>query len=560
MSMIQEGIFELIISPESPDYLYCIDERTLLPDPFSRWQPFGVHGPSRIYGSDFTWTDQSWKGIPLSTFIVYELHVGTFTSEGTFEAVIEKLPYLRSLGITAVELMPVIEFPGSRNWGYDGVYPYAPHHLYGGPDGLKRLIDACHAHGLAVILDVVYNHLGPEGNYLGQFGPYFTDRYPTPWGQAVNYDGSGSEHVRRFVMDNALFWLTEYHVDALRLDAIHAIFDFSARHILEEMGQEFHKQSHALGRQAFLLLESDLNDVRVLKPVPEGYGADAQWSDDFHHALHALIAPTKWEYFADFGKMEHLVKSLTEGFAYQGQFSNYRQMQFGSSSKDLPGEQFIVCIQNHDQVGNAGQGKRLGAFVTADQYKLATLLLFCAPNIPLLFMGQEWNAEAPFYYFTSFEDEALSGSVREGYQNEFKLNEAVDPQDLKRFEASKLPWHQLEEPQHNQMVEFYRHVIHLRKTVPCLCNCRKDLTAVRFSEEDRWLILERSDPGGSKMVLAANFSDQARLIPTPFASGSWQNGFVQEELLFQADAEHPLQVSPWSALLFIQLLERLEYL
>ncbi len=523
------GIFQISLPYQSSpmDYFYCIDGDRLRPDPASRWQPFGVHGPSRVYDpKKFEWNDQSWKGIALSDYLIYELHIGTFTPEGTFEAAINKLPHLRELGITAIELMPIIEFPNDRNWGYDGVYPYAPHHSYGGPNGLKRLIDACHQEGLAVIIDVVYNHLGPEGNYLSDFGFYFTDHYKTPWGKAINFDGAYSDAVRDFFIENALYWLEEYHVDALRLDAIHSIFDFSACHILKEMREVFHKKADELGRTAYIIAESDLNDVRLLNPLDKGgYAIDSQWNDDFHHALYALLTKSQWGYFADFGHIADLTKAIKDGFVYDGKWSSYRKKRFGSSSRHIPGDQFVVCIQNHDQIGNAAQGIRLGRLVDADQYRLASVILFCASNIPLLFMGQEWNATTPFLFFTSYEDEALALSVREGYHREFQLNpldsSTLDPQDVNRFNQSKLKWSELPLPAHQEMFRFYQRLISLRKELKCLSNSRKDLTKTQFSENEKWLVVHRSDPSGSEALLIANLAADVQEINVFFSPGSW---------------------------------------
>src|SRR6478609_1388103 len=398
---------------EGADYFYVLNNERERPDPVSRWLPRSVHGPTRIVNPDsFRWSDQGWSGIPLGDFIIYELHTGTFTREGTFEGMIPRLPYLRDLGITAIEIMPVAEVPGNRNWGYDGANLYAPQSSYGGPTGLKKLVDACHQHGLAVVLDVVYNHLGPEGNYLPEFAPCFTDTHHTPWGKAINFDGPESDGVRRFIIDNALYWLTEYHVDALRLDAIHGIYDFGARHILDELSQAFQDQARRLQRQAWLIAESDLEDVRIINPRAKGgYAFDAQWHDDFHHALYALLTGQREGFLMDFGALADLVKSIGEGFVFDGRYSRYRRRRYGNSSHDRPGEQFVGFIQNHDQVANTGRGKRLSSLVSVPQQKLAALLTVCSPFLPLLFMGEEYAETAPFLYFTSFDDPRLAAAV-----------------------------------------------------------------------------------------------------------------------------------------------------
>lgn len=420
------------------EYFYALNGGSLRPDPVSRFQPRGVHEASQVIDPEaFVWSDQDWKGRALSDFIIYELHTGAFTPEGTFDGVIRRLRYLRELGVTAIELMPVATFPGVRNWGYDGVCLYAPHSAYGGPEGLKRLVNACHCEGLAVVLDVVYNHLGPEGNYLGEYAPYFTDRYHTPWGAALNFDGAQSDGVRRFFIDNARYWLTEYHIDALRLDAIHGIFDFGAHHILHELADGFHRQARALGRRAWLIAESDLNDTRVInRGAIGGHGLDAQWNDDFHHALHALLTERRHGYFADFGSIADVRTALTEGFVYNGRRSQYRQRLHGVSSAPNPGRQFVVFNQNHDQVANAEAGDRLSKLLTLDQQKLASLILFCAPNLPMLFMGEEFGASSPFDYFTSFDDPELADAVSKGRQREyecfFRNRPFPDPQTAER--------------------------------------------------------------------------------------------------------------------------------
>ncbi len=501
------------------DYFYVLDGERERPDPVSRWQPGGVHGPSRVVDpASFRWSDQGWSGIPLKDFIIYELHTGTFTREGTFESVIPRLPYLRDLGITAIEIMPVAEVPGNRNWGYDGASLYAPQSSYGGPTGLKKLVDACHQHGLAVVLDVVYNHLGPEGNYLPEFAPCFTDTHHTPWGKAINFDGPESDGVRRFIIDNALYWLTEYHVDALRLDAIHGIYDFGARHILDELSQAFQDQARRLQRQAWLIAESDLEDVRIINPrAAGGYALDAQWHDDFHHALYALLTGQREGFLMDFGAVADLSKSVTEGFVFDWKYSRYRRRHYGSSSKDRPGEQFVGFIQNHDQIANTSRGKRLSSLVSAGQQKLAAVLTLSSPFLPLLFMGEEYGETAPFLYFTSFDDPGLAAAVREGRKKEmgshYSESEFADPQAPGTFERCKLDWSKTAISPHAEILRLYRDLISLRKQHPSLANCRKDLTEVQFDEQAKWLVMKRSDPSGSGALLVFNFSSEAQSIP-----------------------------------------------
>jgi maltooligosyltrehalose trehalohydrolase len=504
---------------EGTDYFYVLEGEQERPDPVSRWQPRGVHGPSRIVNpAAFRWCDQEWSGIPLKDFIIYELHAGTFTHEGTFESVIPRLPYLRDLGITAIEIMPVAEVPGDRNWGYDGASLYAPQSSYGGPTGLKKLVDACHQHGLAVVLDVVYNHLGPEGNYLPEFAPCFTDTHHTPWGKAINFDGPQSDGVRRFIIDNALYWLTEYHIDALRLDAIHGIYDFGALHILDELSDAFHDQARRLKRQAWLIAESDLEDVRIINPRSEGgYALDAQWHDDFHHALYTLLTGEREGFLMDFGALADLSKSIHEGFVFDWKYSRYRRRHHGSCSKDRPGEQFVGFIQNHDQIANTSRGKRLASLVSPRQLKLAAVLTVCSPFLPLLFMGEEYGETAPFLYFTSFEDPALADAVREGRKRElgshYSESDFADPQAGSTFERCKLDWPKTAISPHAGILRLYRDLIALRKQHSSLGNCRKDLAEVQMDEQAKQLVMKRTDPAGGRALLIFNFSPEAQSIP-----------------------------------------------
>jgi maltooligosyltrehalose trehalohydrolase len=516
LAMSRDGEdFLLEVSGAKPGDTYSLlfEDGRVRPDPVSRSQPNGVHGPSQVVDPDaFVWSDQNWKGIALSDYILYELHIGTFTDSGTFQSAISKLAHLSDLGITAVELMPVGEFPGARNWGYDQVDLFAPHSAYGGVDGLKSFVDACHQTGLAVVLDAVYNHVGPEGNYLADFGPYYTDQYRTPWGRAINYDSQGSDGVRRFVIDNALYWLTEYHIDALRIDAIHGIFDLSARHILAELRDRFHEQAAHLGRKAWIIAESDLNDVRVLNPqAAGGYALDAQWLDEFHHAARTYLTGANRAYLAGFGELRHIQKAITDGFVYDGCYSAFRRRHFGTSSRDLPGQRFVAFIQNHDQIANTSQGARLSQLVPMEAYKIAVTLLLCSPCLPLLFMGEEFAETNPFLYFTSHGDPGLARLVSEGRWKEFEeftvAGDFVDPQAPEAFERSKITWSLLHEPQHRGLLNLYCELINLRKRSPCLHNGRKDLTRVEFDETARWLRMERADPAGSRAVLFCNFSD-----------------------------------------------------
>jgi len=524
-----DGVFAAFVHGlrAGADYRYRLDSSRTFPDPVSRWQPQGVHGPSRVLDPAFAWSDGQWRGIPLEAYVIYELHTGTFTPEGTFEDLIGRLTDLCELGVTAIELMPVAQFPGSRNWGYDGVDLYAPQSTYGGPAGLKTLVNACHRAGLAVILDVVYNHLGPEGNYVGEFGPYFTNCYRTPWGDAINFDGPGSDGVRRFIVENALYWLTEYHMDALRLDAIHGIFDFGARHILQELAEAFHEQAAKLGRSAWLIAESDLNDARVITPPAQGgYGIDAQWLDDFHHALHTAFTGDRNGYFADFDGLPSLSKAMANGYVYEGQHSRYRQRRHGSSSKRRPGRCFVVFTQNHDQVANALRGTRQSRLLSLEQQKLAAAVLLFSAFVPLVFMGQEYGETAEFLYFTDHGDPALIEGVREGRRKEYEAfsagTEFIDPQDASSFQRSKLSWNLRQIAPHCGLLAWYRDWLTMRGRHPALSNGRKSMVRAKCDPESRWLAVERGDVSGSRALLACNFAEHTCQIPAPYRGADWR--------------------------------------
>jgi maltooligosyltrehalose trehalohydrolase len=441
-----DGYWEIQVQGAAPrtHYKYRLDGHMLRPDPASHYQPEGVHGPSAVVDHQrYRWTDHDFRPPALEAMIFYELHVGTYTAEGTFAALAAKLDRLVGLGVNALELMPVAAFPGDRNWGYDGVYPFAVQRSYGTPEALKKLVDACHRREIAVVLDVVYNHLGPEGNYLRDFAPYFTDAYNTPWGEAVNFDHAYSDGVRRYFLENARHWFTRYHIDALRLDAIHAIYDRSAHPFLLELSEAAEQWSKELDRPLYLIAESDLNDVRVIQaPEQGGFGIRAQWSDDFHHALHAFLTGERSGYYRDFGEFADIVKAFREGFVYDWRYSEYRKRRHGSSSKDRSPDQLVACIQNHDQVGNRMLGERLATLVSFEAYKLAAAAVLLGPNVPLLFMGQEYGEQAPFQYFVSHTDPDLVEAVRRGRREEFRsfdwAGEVPDPQDAGTFLRSKL--------------------------------------------------------------------------------------------------------------------------
>lgn len=427
-------------------YTFQLDDGPQRPDPASRRQPQGIHQPSAVVRLDrFEWTEGDWPGIHREQLVIYELHVGTFTASGTFEAAVERLESLREMGITAIELMPVGQFPGDRGWGYDGVHPYAVQESYGGPRGLQQFIDAAHRTGLAVILDVVYNHLGPEGNYLSEFGPYFTDRYRTPWGAAFNFDDRGCDAVRAFVVDNVRQWIRDFHVDGLRLDAVHAIFDHSPRHIFREIKEAADEEAARLGRPVHVIAESNLNDVRLLDRTElGGHGLSAQWSDDFHHAVHALLTGERQTYYADFGDVEQLVKALNHTFVYDGIYSKFRGRRHGAPAGAHPGSRFVISIQNHDQIGNRPGGERFGKLLGPVQQRLASGLLLLSPHIPLIFMGEEYGETHPFPFFCSFLDPNIAEAASQGRRQEFAVSEwpelVPDPQAVATFESAKLSW------------------------------------------------------------------------------------------------------------------------
>ncbi|MBM4330096.1 MAG: malto-oligosyltrehalose trehalohydrolase [Deltaproteobacteria bacterium] len=514
-------------------YFYRLDGQKERPDPASRFQPQDVHGPSQVIDPDFPWEDKTWLGLSLQEYILYELHVGTFTPEGTFEAIIPYLAELKDLGITAVELMPVAKFPGNRNWGYDGVYPFAVQNSYGGPAGLKTLVNACHQQGLAVVLDVVYNHLGPEGNYLLDFGPYFTDRYHTPWGQALNFDGPYSDEVRRFFVENALYWMREYHIDALRLDALHAIFDSSAQPFLQDLATLVHLEGERMERKVYLFAESDRNDSRFIQHSDRGgYGLDAHWNDDFHHALHTLLTGERAGYYLDFGSLQDLAKAYEDGFIYSGQYSPYRKRRHGSPSHDLPAYRFVVFAQNHDQIGNRMLGERLSQLVPLEALKLAAGVVLLSPFIPLLFMGEEYGETSPFLYFISHTDPELVEAVRRGRREEFSAfswqGELADPQDENTFFRCKLK-RELQNQGHHQMLKkFYRELLRLRKTLSPLAFLNKEqMEVLRFNEEK--ILLLRRWKEEEEVFMVFNFNDGAVKVDLPVPAGHWQNQFDSQE-------------------------------
>jgi maltooligosyltrehalose trehalohydrolase len=531
MTQTSAGYWETLVHGAGPElhYYYQLDDGSDLPDPASHHQPEGIFGPSATTSEPFQWTDTNWFGIPLERYVIYELHVGTFTTDGTFAAMISHLDRLKQLGITAVELMPVAQFSGERNWGYDGVFPYAVQNTYGGPDGLRRLIDACHQRGIAVVLDVVYNHLGPEGNVLPRFGPYFTDRYKTPWGSALNFDDAYSDPVRDFFIQNAMYWIADYHVDALRLDAVHAIYDHSAQHILEEITHRVHQRGTDLNRRVYVIGESALNDVRLIRPTElGGYDLDAQWNDDFHHALHVLLTEEQQGYYADFGDFQHMAQAFAEGFVYAGRFSVSRNRRHGNSSRDVHPSKFVVYSKNHDQIGNRMLGERLSQIVSPEAFKVAQSIVLLSPYIPLLFMGDEYAETAPFLYFIDHSDPKLIEAVRRGRANEFSdfkwEGEPPDPQSPATFKESTLNHDLAAGGRHNAMVDFHRELISLRKSVPALCYLRKDMMDVIAREDARTLVVRRWwDTSDALLMFHFNDSPAELSLSTP--EGLWRKVF-----------------------------------
>jgi maltooligosyltrehalose trehalohydrolase len=498
------------------DYGFVVDGGEPLPDPRSPFQPDGVHGLSRwIDHDEFQWQVGDFQPPPLGSAVIYELHIGTFSPRGTFDGAIERLDALVELGITHVELMPICEFAGRRGWGYDGVDLFAPHHAYGGPDGLKRLIDACHRRGLAVILDVVYNHAGPAGCYLQRFGPYFTGRHRTAWGDAANLDGPDSDEVRRFFIDNALMWLRDYRIDALRLDAIHAFVDFSAVPFLRQLTGEVKQLEAMTGRHLSVIAESDLNDPRVIRSADAGgYGADAQWSDDFHHSIHAYITGERAGYYEDFGTLGDLAIALCRGFVYDGRYSSHRRRVHGDSPDGIPGWRFVVSTQTHDQIGNRARGERLWMLTSPGRVRIAAALLMTSRYVPMLFQGEEWGATSPFLYFTDHDDE-LGAQIRDGRRQEFPAfaadpDQVPDPQAASTFEQSRLRWTERAADGHAELLRWYISLIALRREIPSLRNGASENCRVVFDDAQEYLVMHRGE-----VVVACNFADVPRSMALP---------------------------------------------
>jgi maltooligosyltrehalose trehalohydrolase len=561
------GYFKVVAEDIEPGTLYFYKLGDVdRPDPASHSQPKDVHGPSEVVDhTQMNWTDTGWSGIPLEEMIIYEVHVGTFTPEGTFEAIISRLRELHEFGINAIELMPIGQFPGNRNWGYDGVFPFAAQNSYGGSAGLKKLVDACHQQGISVILDVIYNHFGPEGNYISDYGPYFTETHKTAWGSAINFDKEYSYGVRNYFLQNALYWFENYHIDALRLDASDHIYDIGATHFLQELAENVDTLSKKQGRKLYLTAENDLSATRVIRPIESGgYGIDAQWNDAFHHCLHTLLTGEQAGYYQDYGTCQQMAKAFKEGFVYSGQYSPFRKKFHGSDSSAIPGHQLVVFTQNHDQVGNRMLGERLTHLVSFEALKLAASALLLSPNVPLIFMGEEYAEDAPFLYFVSHTDQDLVTVVREGRKKDFSdfhmEGKFVDPFSPDTFHQCQLNWEKRQEGKHKILLELYQHLIQLRRTIPALKQLDKRHLEASVIEEDKLMFLHRWTQS-SQVFCILNFSEKdVRFKATP-PSGNWQKTLDSSEpewmglgstLPDQLMQEQELTIRPHSFVLYQQ--------
>jgi len=508
-------------------YKFVLDDENQFPDPTSVSQPEGVHGFSQALNlKNYNWTDSNWKNIPLQDYVLYELHTGTFTPEGTFAGIESKLDYLKELGVNAIEIMPVAQFPGNRNWGYDGVFPYAAQDSYGGAEGLKHLVNACHQKGIAVILDVVYNHLGPEGNYLGAYGHYFTDKYNTPWGPALNFDDAWCDGVRRYFIENLLMWFRDFHIDAVRMDAVHAIKDFSPVHILREMKEYVNQFMEETGRTHYMIVELDLNDTRFINPLEAGgYGMDSQWIDEFHHALRVTATGENTGYYSDFTGIEHLAKSYQDAYVFDGQYSPHRQKRFGIKAENNPGEQFIVFTQNHDQVGNRMLGERTSQLVSYEMQKLMAGAVMVSPFLPMLWMGEEYGELHPFQYFVSHTDPELAEAVRKGRKAEFAAfhaqGEAPDPVAEETFNNSKLQWDLQKAEPHQTMFRWYQTLIQLRREQSVMRHLNRKNVNVAVNAAGKTLLLHRWHEN-QHLVCLMNFSPGTQPITLPAYANQWQ--------------------------------------
>ncbi|REA63064.1 malto-oligosyltrehalose trehalohydrolase [Dyadobacter luteus] len=536
------------------EYFFRLNGGKHLPDPASLSQPEGIYGPSQAIDlRGFQWQDQDWKNPNLQDYIIYELHTGTFTSQGTFAGIEQKLDYLVELGITAIEIMPVSQFAGERNWGYDGVFPFCVQNSYGSATGLQQLVDACHKKGLAVILDVVYNHVGPEGNILAEFGPYFTEKYSTPWGNAINFDDAWCDAVRQYFIQNALMWFRDFHIDALRLDAVHAIKDFSPVHILKEIRQQADELEKQSGRRHYMIVELDLNDDLYITPTAQGgYGMEGQWIDEFHHALRVTSGQEKIGYYSDFDGITSLAKAYTDAYVYDGQYSEHRKKTFGARAKTRDGKQFVVFSQNHDQVGNRMLGERTSELVSFEMQKLLAGAVFVSPYLPMLFMGEEYAETNRFQYFISHTDAQLVQMVRQGRKKEFgdfhNDEQVPDPAGAETFENSKLQWKLPDQGDHKIMLDFYKRLIAIRKSYASLRNLnRDDVRVLQVNAEDGTLILFRSCLG-EQVICLMNFSDQPKTISLDHNTNNWEKLLASSDREWAGKQELPSPVSTLSGL------------
>jgi len=515
-------------------YALRLDGGEPRPDPRAVWLPDGVHDPARAYDHDrYRWGDGEWRGVQLAGSVLYELHIGTFTPRGTFDDAIERLDHVVDLGVDIVEVLPVSSYDGPRGWGYDGVALYAVHEPYGGPDGFKRFVDACHQRNLGVVLDVVYNHVGPVGNYLGEFGPYFNEHYSTPWGPAINYSGRGSDDVRRWAVDNALMWLRGFHVDGLRLDAVHAIVDIRAVHLLEQLAREVDTLATETNRPLFLVAESDLNDPRLVTPREAGgYGLTAQWADDPHHALHAALTGERQGYYCDFGSLQTLAKSMSMPYHHAGTWSTFRGRTHGRpfDRDKIPGSRFVTYLHNHDQVGNRATGDRMSTYLSPGRLKIGAALLMCSPYVPMLFMGEEWGATTPWQFFTSFTDRGVAIDVKRGRREEFETHgwadlQVPDPQDPATFERSILDWAEVDKDEHRDLLDWHRRLIALRKSRPELTDPWLQTVVTSYDEQRRWIVVRRGS-----VAVVANLDENPQAVPA---------GAAIDDVLLASDAVEP---------------------
>ena len=511
-------------------YRYILDSSLIRPDPASHFQPYGIYNASQTVNHVlFNWNDSDWKGIDLSSMIIYELHVGTFTAEGNFEAIIPRLEELRSIGINSIELMPIAQFPGERNWGYDGVFPFAVQNSYGGPIGLKKLVNECHKKGLAVILDVVYNHLGPVGNYLSDFGPYFTDKYKTPWGNAINYDGQYSDLVRNYFIENALHWFRNYHIDSLRLDAVHTIYDKSAKPFLKELAMCVRDYSKEQGRDFYLIAENDLRNSGMIQPAAlTDYGINAQWCDDLHHCLHAILTGEHIGFYADFDSEQKLVQCMKNGY-----ISLNRKTQL--ESENFNDMQFVVYCQNHDQIGNRIYGERLSSLISFEALKLAAGIVILSPFIPLLFMGEEFAADSPFLYFANYSNHYLTEAVKKGRLEEFKkiglIGTQSDPFEIETFISSKLKWESRTSGNHKIMLKFYKHLLQLRTLLPVLSNLDRSCMDVDIIDNTNVIVMRRWADEHSVLIML-NFNKMDITFKLYAPPGRWWKILDSADILF----------------------------